>query len=392
MAVDGHVDFVGLFNKARINDVKHDGKNYVEAHAEFEAAMCEAFGIKNGMNISDSVFGTVAADGSWSLARFSSSTTKSDASAAVGWEFRDNARAVRFAQISGTIQVWVEEDDETWSQVRDLENIVDGPLTSLVDVSIDLPLPDPAETDATSVKVIGQEDNPGFGLGADTTTSGAEAFVDLDDVVTNIYAPYIIGSPGSVLETFDDSGTDKIKAKLIPALVEESKPIVGWFRGQLDMEPYIESRPVAWQAAGSALGSNLANWVGLDSDGRIHLSEAGVYRVTLMWIMNSGSTWDNRFPDDGNPWASAIVTFFHPGSGLNLFPPRDFVGTEPTWAFGSHDGILFQGLHIGNYFDGFTTLMVSSGGSQAIFNPHWGHNMAGGTRQFTVWIEVERFA
>ena len=388
MAVDGHVDIKALFSKSRLDDKIHNGKSVVEGHAEFEAAVCEAFGIQNGLNISGSILGTVAADGSWTMARFSRGTPASGAGDAVGWEFRNPTRAVRFVQVDGTMQVWEEQADGTWDRVRDLEFLEDGALTDLADVWINR-IPDPSTTTDTAVKVIGSASAGfGFGLGSDTTISGAEKFSQLDDVVTLIVNPDYLGSEGSVMESYDDAGTIKIKSKLIPALLEESLPTIGMFRGQLDMGPYIEARPATWQWDVAWPG---ANWVGVDSDNRPYLSEAGVYRITFEWILNSGSTLNTRIYD-GNLDPSAIGLYLHTSPGISLFPPKDAIYPEPPWALSSREGLVSQSLYTGKYFDGITILMVSAGGRQAIFDPHWAHNIVGGVRQFTVGIEVERFA
>jgi hypothetical protein len=329
MAVDGNVDINPRLNKERMDKRFDNGSAVAELHDEFEAAMSEIFGIPLGAPINKSIFGDfpnarggwgdfdgVRSSGAWTFCRFSNFAVASDADAAVGWEFRDNNRRVRLCQVSGRIEVW-EFVGGTWEQVINIEAVPETSLTDLEDVRIT-----PAQLNANNEGLCPQvKSDSVWGLGEDTTVSGADKWANLEDVVGTYYAD--LGAPGSVWRTNDD--VNRVQSHILPGDVKIATSF--WLPNFTIQQNWQPGYLTGWsrEPYGSGQGFSPIE-INPDDPDQFLIPTPGVYKVVLTHSMVDGNL--SPWPQHVGITSRCYLSFAR--SGL-FFWPSAYQRDEVWW-------------------------------------------------------------
>jgi hypothetical protein len=274
----------------RMNDIT-DGRAGVIAHNQLEAALSEILGIKVGTQVSQSVLGTVAADGSITLIRFSQSGVETDPKKSSGFEFKDgtgNRRRLTFTDSKIIVWEYVPAT-ATWIQTFDYEEIDPPKLVELTDflnktltglsgqiISVQTVPPGTAPANFTLVPNAAAD-------------YGAQDFTDLNDVDVSFQSPFGgVHFAGSVLG--HAAAVNAAEDKLIPAsLAGEGYAI--YIRASV-----AHTLPAGgvwttigrWDRIAGGVFTQGAAWDGVPRSG-ISLAR-GIYRVEVSRSMASGSS------------------------------------------------------------------------------------------------------
>lgn len=289
MAVDGSVDIAPILDKNRLDKRFHDGSAVAEGHDEFEAAMCEIFGIPLGASINSSIFGDfprdrggwgdfngIRSNGAWTFCRFSHSVSVGNAANAVGWEFKDGDRRIRLCQVAGTIQIW-EFVNGSWRQKINIEAIEEYALTQLQDVEIRA-----SDLNANNEGLCPMvRAGSVWGLGEDTTVSGSETWRGLTDVHGTFYSDY--GAPGSIWRT-DPENPTIVRSHLLPGDVKigASFSLNNYLIKQGNQPQYFSG----WVADQVPDGYSEIEFSGEE----FLFPTPGVYKAIFSYVMISGNT------------------------------------------------------------------------------------------------------
>jgi hypothetical protein len=122
--------------RLRLDDLD-DGGDVVAAHRELELAIGAILGIEDGQNIGNTLFGTVAADGSFTAIRFTENGQQAAASAA-GFIFSDGTTVKKLGFVSGKIEIWERTsiNPEVWTLIYDYETVDEPNFYELTDVEV----------------------------------------------------------------------------------------------------------------------------------------------------------------------------------------------------------------------------------------------------------------
>jgi len=386
MAIDGHVNIEPLLDKARILGKIHDGKGLVEAHTELEYAIGEIFGIPMSTVISDAIFGTVAADGSWSMMRFSTAGKSSQAGRAVGIEFSDSNRRVRLVQVDSSIQLWEHVSGSTWSKVIDFEETVTVALTDLEDVEIS------AGTNISGLCVKVGPDKT-WVLGNDSSTNGVETWEELTDV-TGHPDENILAASGTLWRT-DGSGD------ITPIQLAGTQTEVGMFYKHRVRSALDDDQLINWKKYGDLPGDELHI---LEYEQTFELPTPGIYKISLSWRMTDGSLTNTVPLNFEEGVAPKMEVFVLHSSGIKKFPAFS-LQNETWWAFENADPgvepykswLMAWPLQVNSAPTGMSTFyLVSKGGTQRISAPYFAlvpvHTIKGGSRGMDFYVDMERVA
>ena len=269
---------MGYLDANRVLD-PDDGEQFVIAHKDLEVALSEIFGIPLERRITQSILGTVAADGSFTLIRLKSKPGV-QAADAVGVEFTDGHITKRILYVDSRIKVY-SKAGQAWEQVHDFESEDNPDLTDLEDVDkTQVELSD-ANKNKIVYTVLGTN-NQGvlFGLAKNEIASdGAKSFFELDEVGSE----WTVRVPGSYCKITDDAGS------LIPQQPEYSDPYgsaVWWAGRRVAMQivsaqnttaPWVVCGP--WAGNGSNAGQSLAT-IGGQGGAGVYVPR-GLYTVNL---------------------------------------------------------------------------------------------------------------
>lgn len=377
MAVDGHVDIRAVLDKGRAKGV--DGEGQVEAKAEFEASLGEVFGIDMVRNITGSIFGTVASDGSFSMVRFSTNGPKQAVNMA-GWGFSDGTRTIRFGMSGGSIKVFELQSDGTWTEIINIETVVPVSMLELQDTLFS------AYTADKCLVVAGGGDTGGgeFNYGEDTVTNGITEFFRLEDVFQH---SVLQGWPvGTLVST---NGTDEIE----PLSAEGITPLISSFslKNEVIKPGVFQYLDRLWtQDSQPSEYDEVENSV-VDDKGRFSLPIPGVYRINLSWKMIQGTHSVLPYGPGTSRVLPAIV-----GYSVHKFPAGKNFSCEPWWyspdvAYTAADLESQEGQTRINGARGLMTVfMISAGGSAAYVRAAFEHRIRGDAPTMNFYLSFER--
>jgi hypothetical protein len=274
---------VPILTKARIPD-DADGPEYVAKRNELESALAAIFGIEDGQNIEQAIFGTVAADGSFTLLRFSSDGAQA-ASSACGIVFQDGGVTKKLGLVNGKIELWqrTSENPEVWTLIYDYESVTGPKFKELEDVLVT------TYTAEKIFKVNAEDANPrGLIAGDENAASqGYTTLYEMDDIgwafqVAGQWAP--VGSALAV----DSTGN-----YLVPADLNNSLTYGAYLRAAPIEISLVDSvgngtwTTVGPWTVGTGSTSTSLQTLGGKASAGVRL-EKGIYRIRPSWVLRSG--------------------------------------------------------------------------------------------------------
>jgi hypothetical protein len=229
-------------NKSRSSN-STTGEDFAQDHSDLERAASKIFGLTPGELSYESIFGSVAADGSVHKISF-----KSDASSpvdAAGVMITTGSLKRFLCIVNNTLKLY-KNIGSTWSQVIDYENIADATIkpssSQLTDCTRVGTL-----TPSYALKVV---NGSVFGLGPDTVVGGKTKFFDLDDT----YFPIGRGAPGYYITVVTAPSGPALGQTAPPPAVQSAR--YGTYKNKGDYKVYNgnTSYTLGWQSTASSSG------------------------------------------------------------------------------------------------------------------------------------------
>lgn len=303
------------FDKNRPGD-DEEGPDLVEAHTNLEAALEHVLGIKDSQRISQSIFGTVDADGSITLIRFSNSNVQTEPQKATGFEWNDGSQRRRFLMVGSGLKCY-SWSGSAWVLEFDFEDVDEPALVDKIDVSITaaemLAEAEAADDEGRARKILGVGNSVNMGVilrPAHLLQDGAKNFIELGDVKKDAFGeendPFA-DSVGSYIIVGEDS-------ELAPSAPEGSRECYV----MLDSPPVEIPADTVNTPVGpwTMRNSSIANGITLTERPLFRYDHGimfprGVYRMTVRCTLSAADSVNAK-----------IMAYFDCNKPLQLFPKR----------------------------------------------------------------------